>query len=83
MRSVCEGSREPAELLEQIARLQADVARLEQKVRESDHLAHFDALIPIPNRRGMLRELKTMIARREPTTPPPRSYSSTWTGSRC
>jgi diguanylate cyclase (GGDEF)-like protein len=65
MRSVCEGSREPAELLEQIARLQADVARLEQKVRESDHLAHFDALIPIPNRRGMLRELKTMIARRE------------------
>ena len=65
MHGVGQESRDPAELLKQIAQLQADVARLEDKVAELDQLAHLDSLIPIPNRRGMLRELNTMIARRE------------------
>ena len=52
-------------MLEEIARLRADVARLEAKVEELDQLAHRDALVPLANRRGMLRELETMIARHE------------------
>ena len=65
MLGVTHECRDPAELLEQIARLKADVARLEEKVSELDRLAHLDALIPIANRRGMARELEKMIARRE------------------
>ena len=65
MHGVSQESRNPAELLEEIARLKGEVARLEHKVVELDQLAHLDSLIPIPNRRGMLRELTTMIARRE------------------
>lgn len=55
--------RDPAELLEEIARLRGEVTRLEAKVEELDRLAHRDALVPLANRRGMLRELETMIAR--------------------
>ncbi len=33
------------------------------RVEELDRLAHRDPLVPIANRRGMLRELETMIAR--------------------
>ncbi len=35
------------------------------KVEELDRLAHRDPLVPLANRRGMLRELETMIARHE------------------
>lgn len=65
MHGVSQESRKPAELLEEIAQLKADVARLEQQVGELDRLAHLDAMVPIANRRGMLRELETMIARHE------------------
>jgi len=65
MHGVSQECRDPAELLEEIAQLKADVARLEEQVGELDRLAHLDALVPIANRRGMLRELETMIARRE------------------
>lgn len=54
-----------AELLEEIAQLKATVARLEAKCGELDRLAHLDPLVPIANRRGMMRELETMIARHE------------------
>lgn len=65
MHGVSQESRNPVELLEVIAQLKADVARLEGRVHELDQLAHLDALVPIANRRGMLRELETMIGRHD------------------
>jgi diguanylate cyclase (GGDEF)-like protein len=65
MHDVALEQREPAQLLEEIARLRAEIARLESKVDELDQLAHRDPLVPLANRRGMLRELETMIARHE------------------
>src|SRR5687767_3625619 len=65
MHDVALQQRGPAELLEEIARLRGEIARLEGKVEELDRLAHRDALVPLANRRGMLRELETMIARHQ------------------
>ena len=65
MQSVRAESLSTTELLEEIAHLKADVARLEEKCGELDRLAHLDPLVPIANRRGMMRELETMIARHE------------------
>lgn len=63
MHDVSDESRSPAELLEEIARLRGDVARLEARVDELDQLAHRDVLVPAANRRGLERELETMVAR--------------------
>lgn len=63
MHDVSQEGRSSAELLEEIARLRDDVARLQARVEELDQLAHRDPLVPCANRRGMLRELETMIAR--------------------
>jgi len=65
MHDVSQESRDPAQLLEQIAQLTSDVAMLKQQVCELDRLAHLDTLVPVFNRRGMLRELEIMIARHE------------------
>ncbi len=65
MHDVALERRDPAQLLDEIARLRADVARLESRVEELDRLAHQDPLVPLANRRGMLRELEAMIARHE------------------
>lgn len=65
MHDVALERRDPVELLEEITRLRADVARLEARVAELDMLAHRDPLVPLANRRGMLRELEIMIARHE------------------
>jgi diguanylate cyclase (GGDEF)-like protein len=65
MHDVAMEQRDPALLLEEIARLRAEIARLESKVDELDQLAHRDPLVPLANRRGMLRELETMIARHD------------------
>ena len=65
MHDVSLESRDPATMLEEIARLRAQVERLESQVGELDRLAHCDPLVPLANRRGMLRELETMIARHE------------------
>jgi diguanylate cyclase (GGDEF)-like protein len=65
MHDVALEERDPAQLLEEIERLRAEVLSLEAKVEELDRLAHLDALVPIANRRGMLRELEMMIARHE------------------
>lgn len=65
MHDVALEQRDPAQLVEEITRLRADVARLQARVEELDQLAHRDALVPLANRRGMLRELETMIARRD------------------
>ena len=63
MHDVSLEDRKPGELLEEITRLRGEVSRLEAKVEELDQLAHRDPLVPLANRRGMLRELETMIAR--------------------
>jgi diguanylate cyclase (GGDEF)-like protein len=63
MHDVALEQRDPAQLLEEISRLRAEISRLESKVEELDQLAHRDPLVPLANRRGMLRELETMIAR--------------------
>lgn len=47
----------------EIQRLRGEVARLEERVRQLDQLAHQDSLIAVPNRRGFERELERMIAR--------------------
>lgn len=65
MHDVSLESRDPATMAEEIAHLRAQVARLESQVTELDRLAHCDPLVPLANRRGMLRELETMIARYE------------------
>jgi diguanylate cyclase (GGDEF)-like protein len=65
MHDVALEQRDPAQLVEEITRLRADVARLQARVEELDQLAHRDALVPLANRRGMLRQLETMIARRD------------------
>jgi diguanylate cyclase (GGDEF)-like protein len=65
MHDVALEQRDPAQLLEEIARLRADISRLEGRVAELDRLAHQDPLVPLLNRRGMLRELEMMIARHE------------------
>jgi len=65
MHDVSLESRDPATMAEEIAHLRAQVARLESQVSELDQLAHCDPLVPLASRRGMLRELETMIARHE------------------
>ena len=50
-------------LMEEIARLRGQVARLESRVEELDREAHRDALVPVANRRGLVRQLDMLIAR--------------------
>ena len=45
------------------ARLRAEVARLQASIDQLDQLAHQDALIGLPNRRGFMRQLEQLIAR--------------------
>ena len=49
-------------LIAEVARLRAEIARLEERVRLLDQLAHEDPLIELPNRRGFMRELKMLIS---------------------
>jgi diguanylate cyclase (GGDEF)-like protein len=51
------------QLIEEISRLRGQVAQLQERVEQLDHLAHQDSLIDLPNRRGFLRELERLIAR--------------------
>jgi diguanylate cyclase (GGDEF)-like protein len=50
-------------LIEEISLLRGKVARLQERVEQLDQLAHQDALIELPNRRGFMRELERLIAR--------------------
>ncbi|HEX2802533.1 MAG TPA: GGDEF domain-containing protein [Sphingomicrobium sp.] len=47
----------------EIARLKEKIAQLEERVRHLDELAHQDPLVPVPNRRGFLRQLDALIGR--------------------
>ncbi|MFN2473961.1 MAG: GGDEF domain-containing protein [Sphingomicrobium sp.] len=49
----------------EIAYLRGLVAKLEARCVELDGLAHRDSLVPLPNRRGFLRQLELVIARLE------------------
>jgi diguanylate cyclase (GGDEF)-like protein len=50
-------------LIEEIGRLRAQVAQLEERVAQLDELAHQDTLIDMPNRRGFMRALERFIDR--------------------
>lgn len=52
-------------LMEEIARLRGDIARLESRCEELDRDAHFDVLVPVANRRGLVRQLDMLIARHD------------------
>lgn len=47
-------------LISEVARLRAEIAQLEERVRMLDRLAHEDPLIELPNRRGFMRELQML-----------------------
>ena len=47
----------------ELAELRTRIAELERRCAELDRLAHCDTLVPVPNRRGFLRQLELTIAR--------------------
>ena len=50
-------------LLEEISQLRGKVALLQERVEHLDQLAHQDALVSLPNRRGFMRALDRFIDR--------------------
>lgn len=48
----------------EIKRLREEVARLGGQLKELDRVAHMDSLVPIANRRGLIRQLEFAIARK-------------------
>lgn len=54
---------EEQRLRAEVTRLRGEVARLERRVSELDALAFADPLVPLPNRRGLVRSLEKAIAR--------------------
>ena len=50
-------------LLEEINQLRGKVAHLQERVEHLDQLAHQDALVCLPNRRGFMRALERFIDR--------------------
>lgn len=50
-------------LVEEIARLRAELARSEKRIDELDRLAHRDSLVGLPNRRSFIANLERVIAR--------------------
>lgn len=47
----------------EIARLRSEIAVLQDKVEQLDRLAHEDALVGLPNRRALMRQLQQLIER--------------------
>ena len=52
-----------SQLMEEIGRLRAQIAQLQERVEQLDQLAHQDTLINLPNRRGFMRELERLVDR--------------------
>ena len=50
-------------LIEEVERLRAKVAQLQERVEQLDELAHQDTLMNLPNRRGFMRALERFIDR--------------------
>jgi len=50
-------------LIAEVRRLRAEIAKLNERVELLDRLAHQDALIEVPNRRGFMRQLELLIDR--------------------
>ena len=50
-------------LVEEVSRLRSEVRRLEERIALLDRLAHQDSMMELPNRRGFMRQLETLIAR--------------------
>lgn len=50
-------------LAEEVVRLRSEVRRLEEHIALLDRLAHEDSLMELPNRRGFMRQLESLIAR--------------------
>ena len=51
--------------MDEIGRLRGKIAKLEARCEELDQVAHHDTLVPVANRRGLVRQLDMLIARRE------------------
>lgn len=62
MEDVLSGAERSA-LHSEIERLKGEVVRLGERVEELDRVAHMDPLVPIANRRGLIRQLEISIAR--------------------
>lgn len=54
---------EATDAMAELDRLRDKIADLEERVKQLDALAHQDALLTLPNRRGFLRELESLISR--------------------
>ena len=50
-------------LVAEVGRLRAQIADLQERVEQLDRLAHQDALVSLPNRRGFMRELERLVDR--------------------
>lgn len=57
------GPESQGDAFEEIEQLREKIARLEERVKMLDALAHQDVLVSVPNRRGFMRELEALIAR--------------------
>jgi diguanylate cyclase (GGDEF)-like protein len=57
------GPESQGDAFEEIEQLREKIARLEERVKTLDALAHQDVLVSVPNRRGFMRELEALIAR--------------------
>ncbi len=51
------------DLVGEVARLREEIERLQGMVERLDNLAHLDALVELPNRRGFMRRLDAVITR--------------------
>jgi diguanylate cyclase (GGDEF)-like protein len=53
----------PDDLERELKRLRDEVAQLQSQVERLDRMAHEDTLVPLPNRRGFMRQLCRLIDR--------------------
>jgi diguanylate cyclase (GGDEF)-like protein len=51
------------DLVSEVARLRDEIDRLQGMVQRLDELAHLDALVELPNRRGFMRQLDRIVGR--------------------